>query len=105
MAERDMRTEFELSMLFHPELTGGKGGFLQKDKRGRYIISKAEYMFMGYEVARNVDADQLRRFSPDRYIGNGHVTEVTEALDKAGFPHVTEDQIRIVLRVVAGWPR
>jgi hypothetical protein len=101
---KDYRKDFEVAMLFRGDLTQGREGFLRKDIHGKYISPMAERLYMGYEAAKRNDESRLRRFDPERFIGNGHMAEINMELAKQGIEPINEAIVRAVLRIAAGWP-
>jgi len=103
--EQELRKDFEIALLFRPEITGGKKGFLRTHPgKPGYFNSDAELLFQGYKVAREGDHAQLARFAPDRPIAPGMLRQLCETLESKGEGPVTETQVRIMLRVIGGLP-
>jgi len=99
--DENLRQDFEIAMLFN---SNGRRGFFRRDPDGDYMEREAEHMFQGYAMARRGDHAQLARFAPTRPLVPGMLRQLNETLESAKLPPVTEGQVRVILRVVAGLP-
>lgn len=95
------RSDFEVACLFHTTL----GANLKKRGDGTFVDTKTEAAYLGYEMARKGDHEQLKRFDAERSITQGHMHQINEAVRLHGHMRdVSPEVVRVVLRVFGGSP-
>jgi hypothetical protein len=95
------RSDFEVACLFHPTV----GANLKRRGDGTFVDAKTEAAYLGYEMARKGDHEQLKRFDASRSIVQGHINQINGEMKKLGhLRDVTPDVVRAVLRVMGGSP-
>lgn len=98
------RKNFEISCLFpnnlQKVLPKEFPWFLSEDD-GTYTSQSVEIAFIGYEMGVKSIEGKLKRFSPDRSLPHGVLTEIRDTL---GNSDIKEEDIRNILKILGSVP-